>query len=179
MEGNVSLRVPTYDDYVTLYPYRFKEKIVYWADASDPGLSLDDFSTGRLIRQKSDSFLERIIYVGDKPVGTITARDIDHRKHCCTFGIVIVKPDYWGKGYGSVATKLFLADLSYRGIQYVYLETFRNNRRVQAVFKKFGFVARRTFFSPESGRFVVQMKAVLQPFKPIGYVVKPETAEEK
>ena len=169
----VSLKIPSYEDYIRIYEFRFTPEVTYWADDVDPKLSMEDYAMGRLMSQNTGEVLERIIVVDGVPVGTVSARDFEAKYNRCTLGIVIANPAYWGHGYGYAALRMFNCVMADEGIGHVILETYANNKRALRCFTKLGFQKRRVFFSPSSGRFVVQMTMSLTARRPIGEVIRP------
>lgn len=171
-QEKISLRLPTYEAYVSLYDTRFNDEVVYWADSFKQNLSSDEYATGRLYWTDKQHFYERIIYIDEQPIGTVTAREIDWDRAICTLGVVIAVPAYWGRGYGPRALKQFFVLIAEMGIKYVVLQTFSNNTRARKCFSRLGFRKRRSFYAPDTGRFVIEMILKLEPNKAIGYVVK-------
>ena len=75
-----------------------------------------------------------------KPIGTIALNGINPKDHNATFGIAIGEKDYWGKGYGTEATRLIL----YYGFRQLNLHrisssAFSFNERSVRLHKKVGF----------------------------------------
>ena len=167
----ISLKIPSYADYVEIYEERFKPEVVYWADDEPQNLTMDDYANGRMIAQTNGEIVERIILLDGIPIGTVTGRDFVDRTCQCTLGVVIVDRRNWGHGYGFEAIRLFLKVLAAEGIGLVILETYANNKRAQHCFFKLGFQKRRAYFAPCSGRFVVQMFRRLPPLRVIGETI--------
>ena len=167
-DHNVTLKIPSYEDYEAIYADRFSEDTAYWADDGPQNVCKEDYCTGRLVAQNCGELLERIIVLDGKPIGTVSGRDFVDRTCQCTLGIVIANPSNWGHGYGFEAARLFLKILAAEGIGLVVLETYANNKRAQHCFHKLGFERQRVFFSAGAGRYVVQMVRRLPPLRPIG-----------
>lgn len=74
-------------------------------------------------------------------IGTTGCHNIDWRNRSAELGIVIGKPEYLGKGYGTEATDLLL-DFSFNelNLHRVYLHVFDFNRRAVRSYQKCGFV---------------------------------------
>ena len=75
-----------------------------------------------------------------KPIGNIGLHGINPKDHRADFGIVIGEKDYWGKGYGTEATRLILE----YGFQQLNLHrissyAFAFNERSIRLHKKVGF----------------------------------------
>ncbi|MFA5624327.1 MAG: GNAT family N-acetyltransferase [Bradymonadales bacterium] len=171
-QAKISLREPDYAAYAQIYKTRFYDEVVYWADSQKVILSVEEYAMGRMHWVDKERYYERIIYIGERAIGTVTAREIDWERRSCLLGIVIAVPEYWGKGYGTKVLKQFFVLLYDLGIKFVRLETFSNNIRARRCFEGLGFKKRRSFYAPQSGRFVIEMVKKLEPIKPIGYVVK-------
>ncbi|MBN9390677.1 MAG: GNAT family N-acetyltransferase [Chloroflexi bacterium] len=73
-------------------------------------------------------------------IGNCGLRDIDFRQGTATFGISIFHKDYWGKGYGTEATRLTL-DYGFRflNLHNIYLRVTGFNERAQKAYLKAGF----------------------------------------
>lgn len=73
-------------------------------------------------------------------IGNCGLRDIDYRQGTATFGISIFNKDYWGKGYGTEATRLTL-DYGFRflNLHNIYLRVTGFNDRAQKAYLKAGF----------------------------------------
>lgn len=167
----ITLKIPDFEDYEHFYQMRFTPEVVYWADDKPQYISLEEYALERIAAQESNEIIERIIVLDGEPIGTITARDYVARTCQCTLGIVIANPACWGHGYGYEALRQFFYILSAEGIGRLFLETYANNKRAQKCFHKLGFRKKRVFFSPGSGRFIVQMIKDLPPMTPIGEVI--------
>lgn len=90
-------------------------------------------------------------------IGTIELYDI--RYDTATLGIIIGEKSHWSKGYGPEAIAALLKyafhDLNLR---YINLNTFADNSRAQAAFKKVGFKELRRVHSGNRGRIDVRMR---------------------
>ena len=170
---HISLKVPAYEDYSAFYDARFRDEVMYWADDVPHPLSLDEYPGGRMLAQATGVILERIILLDGEPIGTVTGREFSPQ-HQCTLGVVIAREAAWGHGYGYEAIRMFLNVLALEGVSSVVLETYANNYRAQRCFYKLGFQKKRVYFSPVSGRFVIQMSHHLSAVRPIGEVIGPD-----
>jgi len=75
---------------------------------------------------------------GDTYIGTIELYDV--RGSSATLGIIIGERSHWGQGYGPEAIHALLAfAFQELGLEHVRLNTFGDNVRAQAAFKKVGF----------------------------------------
>ena len=76
-----------------------------------------------------------------KHIGNVMYYNIDAVHHETELGITIGEPEYWGKGYGTEASRLLverlLRDL---GFKRVYLKTLDWNYRARRSFAKAGFM---------------------------------------
>ncbi len=74
----------------------------------------------------------------DGYIGTIELYDL--RGTSATLGIIIGERSHWGKGYGPEAIHALLSHaFSELGLDHVRLNTFGDNLRAQAAFRKVGF----------------------------------------
>jgi RimJ/RimL family protein N-acetyltransferase len=73
-------------------------------------------------------------------LGTVSFFDISKQSQCAEFGIAIHKPENFGKGYGTDATKVMLwVGFHILGLNSVYLRTLGENVRAQRAYEKAGF----------------------------------------
>ena len=77
---------------------------------------------------------------GNTPIGTIGLHGISPKDHSAGFGIAIGERDYWGKGYGTEATRLIL-DYSFRqlNLHRIWSAAFAFNERSIKLHKSVGF----------------------------------------
>jgi RimJ/RimL family protein N-acetyltransferase len=91
----------------------------------------------------------------DEYIGTIELYDI--RYDTATLGIIIGEKTHWSKGYGPEAIGALLGyAFNKLNLERVKLNTFSDNERAQAAFKKIGFTELRRV-NAGSGRIDVQM----------------------
>lgn len=78
----------------------------------------------------------------DDLIGTTGLTDLDQRvSKSCYFRILIGESEYWGRGYGTEATRLMMQEAFERhGLDSVNLEVFDYNRRAIAAYERVGFV---------------------------------------
>ena len=73
-------------------------------------------------------------------IGNCMYYDISADKSQCEFGIMIGDREYWGRGYGTDATKSALSHIfTATELERVYLHTLTDNLRAQKSFAKAGF----------------------------------------
>lgn len=78
---------------------------------------------------------------GSEVIGSCGLFDINQRNRSAEFGIVIGESDYWGKGYGSDATKITLRfAFEELGLNRVFLDVLATNPRAIRSYEKAGFV---------------------------------------
>lgn len=159
--AKLRLKLPKQSDYRALYPRRFREEVMLWADDQPNVPSLDDFLAQRRQRRADPTCFERVILLDDEPIGTVTAFGINRITHDCELGIVIVDPELWGQGLGQEALTLFYAELKRIGIRRVHLETFADNLRARRAFARTGFRPMRTYRDTELDRDVLIMSLTL------------------
>ncbi len=76
-----------------------------------------------------------------KPIGRMMYFNLDRRHHHAEIAIQIGEKEYWGQGYGTEATMLFLDYLfNELGLHRVYLYTQDYNPRAYRSYEKCGFV---------------------------------------
>ena len=91
-----------------------------------------------------------------KPIGPVALNGINPRDHNATFGISIGEKDYWGKGYGTEATRLIL-DYGFQqlNLHRISSSVLAFNERSIRLHKKVGFkeegLQREAIF--QNGRF--------------------------
>src|SRR5690606_15149751 len=113
----------------------------------------------RLLRpdsQRTDRATFGIFDERDDFIGTTELYDV--RAGTATLGIIIGEKSHWSRGYGPDAMRALLGyAFDHLGLELVKLETFGDNERAQAAFKKVGFheVRRRV---GNSGRIDVFME---------------------
>jgi len=77
---------------------------------------------------------------GNQLVGSTALVDIDPARGTSLFRLVIGEKDAWGRGYGSEATKLVLAEaFCSLSLAQVNLEVFAHNPRAQRAYARAGF----------------------------------------
>jgi len=95
----------------------------------------------RLLRtdsQRSDRATFGIFDERDDFIGTTELYDV--RAGCATLGIIIGEKSHWSRGYGPEAMRALLGyAFDHLSLDLVRLETFGDNERAQAAFKKVGF----------------------------------------
>lgn len=65
---------------------------------------------------------------------------VQKKDHHARFGILIGHKDYWGKGYGTEASRLIIMyGFSRRRLHRIYLQVYSYNTRAIALYKKLGF----------------------------------------
>lgn len=73
-------------------------------------------------------------------IGSTAIVDINEQTRASLFRLVIGEKEVWGRGYGTEATKLVLAEAFLRvGLQRVNLEVFAHNPRAQRAYARAGF----------------------------------------
>jgi len=153
----VRLAIPTEAAYRSIYEARYHPEVLRWADDHPIVPTLTEFLARRRNRMADPACLERIILYHGRAVGTVSAFGINTCTQDCELGIVLVDRTCWGRGIGPRAMRAFFDLLRAHGLNRIYLETFADNTRAQAAFRKVGFVHRQTFWDPESQREVIVM----------------------
>ncbi len=106
--------------------------------------------------KRSDRATYGIFDEHDAYIGTIELYDI--RGGSATLGIIIGERSHWGRGYGPEAIHALLgAAFTEYGLEHVRLNTFGDNLRAQAAFRKVGFREIRRVRAA-AGRTDVQME---------------------
>ncbi|MDP9356854.1 MAG: GNAT family N-acetyltransferase [Chloroflexota bacterium] len=78
--------------------------------------------------------------VSDRLIGTTALTDIPPNGTSALFRIVIGEKECWGRGYGTEATRLVVAEaFEHHGLSQVRLEVFRHNSRAIAAYQRVGF----------------------------------------
>ena len=75
-----------------------------------------------------------------KLIGNTSLENINKFDRTATFGIIIGEKDYWGKGYGTEATRLII-DFGFNvlNLNNIRLEVFSYNKRGIKAYEKVGF----------------------------------------
>ena len=132
-------------------------------DAAVPlGLSFTDFERfyrEDLRKYNPRSFKFAIENKNGVHIGNCMCYDFNERRQQAEFGIMIGDRDYWGRGYGSDATKTLLAYIFTKTrIRRLYLHTLMSNRRAQRAFESAGF--RKYDRVWREGKNFIQMEAL-------------------
>lgn len=76
----------------------------------------------------------------DRLIGTTALTDVSSASTSALFRIVIGEKDCWGRGYGTEATRLVVAEaFEHHGLRQVRLEVFKHNPRAIAAYQRVGF----------------------------------------
>lgn len=107
--------------------------------------------------RRSDRATYGIYDEHDDYIGTVELYDL--RGSSATLGIIIGERSHWNRGYGPEAIHALLAH-AFRelGLERVRLNTFADNERAQAAFRKAGFRELRRVPAQLAGRTDVQME---------------------
>jgi len=140
----VRLRPKRIEDAQTDYNWR-KDPELADLDASSPlDESFEDYRRGYSWELEHPAKHRRrfaIETLEGKHIGNCAYFDIDEVDKTAQFGIMVGDRDYWGKGYGTEATKVLMCHIfTAEDIQTVYLRTLRWNVRGQKSFSKVGFI---------------------------------------
>lgn len=136
---------------VALGPYLLKHHELFLNFIQDPEVSIYGSGTfdvrvpvadpDNFKNQTKDAVLFSIFELEKLDmIGHCALRGIDHRNGTATFGISIGRKEYWGKGYGTEATRLTL-DYGFRflNLYSIKLRTAGYNKRGQGAYLKAGF----------------------------------------
>lgn len=78
---------------------------------------------------------------GDRPVGSVYIRDIDHDHHKAEYGIFIGEEAARGKGYGTAAAKLMIRYcFEELNLHRLFLRVYATNQQAIRSYEKAGFV---------------------------------------
>ncbi len=105
-------------------------------------MNLEDETTWFENRSKSkDSFVFAILTLDEnKLIGNCGLHNVDLKNRKAVFGIFIGDKNYWGKGYGTDATRTLLRfGFEELGLNRVELEVYAFNPRAQRAYEKAGF----------------------------------------
>ncbi len=102
----------------------------------------------------------------DRLIGNCSLFDISQKNRSATFGIVIGDQEYWGRGYGSDATRLLLRfAFDELNLNRVQLEVYDFNQRAIRAYQKVGFIhegVRRQALFREGAYHDVHLMAILR-----------------
>jgi RimJ/RimL family protein N-acetyltransferase len=92
-------------------------------------------------RKREGNYLFAILTLTEnKLIGNCGLHNVDLKNRSATFGIVIGEKDYWGKGYGTDATRTLLRfGFAELGLNRVELEVYDYNPRAIRTYEKAGF----------------------------------------
>ena len=93
------------------------------------------------VRKAQDQIVFAILTVeGGHLLGNCGLRNIDWKNRCASFGIFIGNKRFWGKGYGTEATRLLLRyAFEELNLHRVELEVYDFNTRAIRAYEKAGF----------------------------------------
>ncbi len=93
-------------------------------------------------RQKGEAYIFGIFLIEkDQYIGNVELRVLSNIAQRGSLGIAIFNPEFWGKGFGTEASKLILNfGFSVLNLHTIELEVFSFNERALACYKKVGFV---------------------------------------
>lgn len=123
------------------YTKRFQSEVLRWSDVWPENPTFEEVRL-RFEEQENSSKEWRLwIHTHEgKLIGEISLTDIDAFNRRAELSIVLFDPPYWGQGYGTEATMLFLTDAVKRfNLESVYLFTALENKRAIRSFEKLGF----------------------------------------
>ena len=133
---------------VALGPYLFEHYETFLAFIEDPEVSIFGSNTfdvrspisdaEEFKKNVKDAALFTIFELENlSMIGQASLRGIDHRNGTATFGISIGRKEFWGKGYGTEATKLVL-DYGFRflNLSNIKLRTGGFNNRGQVLIQR-------------------------------------------
>jgi RimJ/RimL family protein N-acetyltransferase len=123
------------------YVRRLRPDVLAWADVWPKNPTYEEVRLSFANQEESPKEWRLWIHsYASRLVGEVSLFDIDRTNKRAEFGICIFDPDYWGKGYGTEAGRLFLRDASQRfGLKLFYLFTAQANKRGIGSFEKIGF----------------------------------------
>jgi len=102
----------------------------------------------------------------DVLIGNCSLFEISQKNRVATFGIVVGNKEYWGKGYGSDATREMLRFAFYElNLNRVQLEVYDFNKRAIRAYENVGFVhegTRRNALFREGRYHDIHMMSVLR-----------------
>ncbi len=91
--------------------------------------------------RKGKDYVFAIRTLTDKQlIGNTSLHDLDWRNRSAEFGIVVGDPNYWGRGYGSDATRVMVRyGFMELNLHRIYLIVFDYNKRAIRAYEKVGF----------------------------------------
>ncbi len=90
-------------------------------------------------------------------VGEVVLNEFDPETDACSFRISLRGPEWYGRGFGTEATRLIVAHgLDAIGLSSISLEVLARNPRARAVYDKLGFATVREF--DEDGESWIAMR---------------------
>lgn len=123
------------------YVKRFQDEVLRWSDVWPANPTFEEVRLRFAEQKRSPAEWRLWIHtLAGSLIGEVSLTDIDRLKRRAEFSIVLFDPAYWGRGYGSEAAKLFLAEAAKRlDLELFYLFTAADNKRAIRAFEKLGF----------------------------------------
>lgn len=92
-------------------------------------------------KQSQQGRIHYAVMLGEKVIGDVYLKRIDHKKKCCTFAIHLVNDSVKNKGYGTRAEELMLTYVFEElQLETVFADCLIKNERSQHVLTKVGFM---------------------------------------
>ncbi len=123
------------------YAKRFQDEVLRWSDVWPANPTFEEVRLRFEEQERSSAEWRLWIHtLAGGLIGEVSLTDIDRLKRRAEFSIVLFDPAYWGRGYGSEAARLFLAEAAKRlDLELFYLFTASANKRAIRAFEKLGF----------------------------------------
>ncbi|MEZ0536753.1 GNAT family N-acetyltransferase [Caldicellulosiruptoraceae bacterium PP1] len=137
---NINIRELTWGDLKLLQKWYNDPEVAFWAlGLTGEKSTIKDFE--RWYKNANSNVHRFIIELKNGfAIGSISYRDYDINNKKVTLGIHIGEKNFWGKGLGTEATKLFIRYLfDNLDINRIELDTFDENVRAIKAYQKCGF----------------------------------------
>lgn len=142
--GDLSLRKINLEDTDLILRWRNRDSVRRWFINQDE-LTEKEHSNWMKNNVFTGKVIQYIIEINDIPIGSVYFQHIDDKNKSAEFGIFIGEEGYYGMGYGSMATQLFLDyGFTEKGFHRIYLRVLANNERAINSYKKSGFIVEGT-----------------------------------
>ena len=145
MEKNISIRFITEEDTDKIIKWRNSPSINQYFIYREP-FTRESHLNWLHNKVEKGEVVQFMIMLNDNEIGTVYLRDIDYKNKKCEFGIFIGEESNWGKGFGTIASKLAI-DYAFKNLKLnrVFLRVFPSNIRAIKSYEKIGFLREGIF----------------------------------
>ena len=145
LNGKMTVLKPLeWEDLPILHRWHLDPEVAYWGSGSHPDTyySIYDLEERYEREARNESVKRFMIYtLDDESIGSVSIRFRDKQAGNGILAIFIGEQNYWGRGYGTDALRVFLEYLFDQwNFHRIELETWAGNERAIRTYEKCGFV---------------------------------------